>query len=56
LKEQNGRIRVQAQFPLRVSEFAIPQPTYLGVGVRDEIQIKVMMTAEPAPTQTTGRH
>jgi polyisoprenoid-binding protein YceI len=55
LKQQDGRIRVQAQFPLRVSEFAIPQPTYLGVGVQDEIQVKVTMTAEPAPTQTTGR-
>jgi polyisoprenoid-binding protein YceI len=55
LKEQNGRIRVQAEFPLSVSQFAIPQPTYLGVGVKDQIQVKVSMTAEPAPTQTTGR-
>jgi polyisoprenoid-binding protein YceI len=55
LKQQDGRIRVQARFPLRVSEFAIPQPSYLGVGVRDEIQVKVTMTAEPAPTQTSGR-
>jgi polyisoprenoid-binding protein YceI len=55
LKEQSGRIRVQAEFPLSVSQFAIPQPTYLGVGVKDQIQVKVMMTAEPAPTQTTGR-
>jgi polyisoprenoid-binding protein YceI len=54
LKEQNGRIRVQAEFPLSVSQFAIPQPTYLGVGVKDQIQVKVTMTAEPAPTQTTG--
>lgn len=55
LKEQNGRIRVQAEFPLSVSQFAIPQPTYLGVGVKDQIQVKVTMTAEPAPTQTAGR-
>jgi len=55
LKEENGRIRVQAEFPLSVSEFAIPQPTYLGVGVKDQIQVKVTMTAEPAPTQTAGR-
>jgi len=55
VKEQDGRIRVQAQFPLSVSQFAIPKPTYLGVGVKDEIQVKVTMTAEPAPTQTSGR-
>jgi polyisoprenoid-binding protein YceI len=55
VKEQSGRIRVQAEFPLSVSQFAIPQPTYLGVGVTAQIQVKVTMTAEPAPTQTSGR-
>jgi polyisoprenoid-binding protein YceI len=47
LKQSDGRIRVQAQFPIKVSAFQIPKPTYLGVGVRDEIQIKVVMTVEP---------
>ena len=55
LKDQNGHLRVQAQFPLSVSQFAIPKPTYLGVGVKDEIEVKVTMTAEPTPTQTSGR-
>ena len=55
MKEQDGRIRVQAQFPLRVSDFEIPKPSYLGVGVRDEIQIKVTMTVMPgAVTQTAS--
>jgi polyisoprenoid-binding protein YceI len=55
LKEQDGRIRVQAQFPLKVSEFEIPKPSYLGVGVRDEIEIKVSMTVVPgAVTQTAS--
>jgi polyisoprenoid-binding protein YceI len=49
LKQQDGRVRVQAQFPIRVSEFAIPKPSYLGVGVRDEIQVKVTMTVTPGP-------
>jgi polyisoprenoid-binding protein YceI len=52
LKQQDGRVRVQAQFPIRVSEFAIPEPTYLGVGVKDEVVVKVNMTAAPVPTQT----
>ena len=47
LQQRDGRIRVQAQFPIKVSAFQIPKPTYLGVGVRDEIQIKVVMTVEP---------
>jgi polyisoprenoid-binding protein YceI len=43
LKPQGSQIRVQAQFPIKVSEFAIAEPIYLGVGVRDEIQVKVTM-------------
>ena len=45
LQEKDGKIRVQAQFPVKVSEFEIPAPTYLGVGVRDEIQVKVSLLA-----------
>jgi polyisoprenoid-binding protein YceI len=45
LQQKDGNIRVQAQFPVKVSDFEIPAPTYLGVGVRDEIQIKVSMMA-----------
>ena len=48
LQQQNGRIKVQAQFALKVSDFEIAAPTYLGIGVRDEIQIKVALTATPA--------
>jgi len=52
LQQKDGKIRVQAQFPVKVSEFEIPAPTYLGVGVRDEIQIKVSMMAVPAAGAT----
>jgi len=50
LQQRDGRIRVQAQFPIRVSEFQIPKPSYLGVGVRDEIQVKVTLTVAPTPS------
>ena len=52
LQQKDGKIRVQAQFPVKVSEFEIPAPTYLGVGVRDEIQIKVSMMAVPSGATT----
>jgi len=59
LQEKDGKVRVQAQFPVKVSEFEIPAPTYLGVGVRDEIQIKVSLlavrTAGEATTGTSGQ-
>jgi polyisoprenoid-binding protein YceI len=57
LQQKDGKIRVQAQFPVKVSEFEIPAPTYLGVGVKDEIQIKVSLMAVPAgaqPVATSG--
>jgi polyisoprenoid-binding protein YceI len=50
IKQEDGRVRVQAQFPVRVSDFQIPKPTYLGVGVRDEITVKVSMTVSPTTT------
>lgn len=57
LQQKDGKIRVQAQFPVKVSEFEIPAPTYLGVGVKDEIQIKVSLMAVSAgaqPVATSG--
>ncbi len=44
IRQADGGARVEAQFPVRVSEFDIPKPSYLGVGVRDEVQVKVSMT------------
>jgi len=38
-----------------VSEFGIPEPTYLGVGVKDEVVVRVNMNASPAPAATSGR-
>ena len=52
LERRNGGYTVQAEFPVRVSEYKIPKPTYLGVGVQDEIRIKVALTVLSAATTT----
>ena len=44
-----GKARVEARFSLRLAEFEIPPPRYLGVGVKDEIQIVAVLNLE-----TTG--
>jgi polyisoprenoid-binding protein YceI len=49
LQRRDGSVRVQARFALRMSEFQIPIPAYLGVGVRDEMQVSVTLTAVPGP-------
>jgi hypothetical protein len=41
VQKKDGQVRVSAAFPLKVSDFQIPKPTYLGIGVRDEVQVKV---------------
>jgi polyisoprenoid-binding protein YceI len=48
LERRDGGYSVQAEFPVRVSEYNIAKPTYLGVGVQDEIRIKIALTAAPA--------
>ena len=48
LARRDGRVRVEAEFPLNLAEFAIPPPRYLGVGVRDEIRITVTFDAAVA--------
>jgi polyisoprenoid-binding protein YceI len=52
LQHQDGRIRVNAEFPIKVSDFAIPKPSYLGVGVTNDLQVKVSMTVEPMAVVT----
>lgn len=39
---------LEASFPVRISEFRIPDPTYLGVGVKDEVVVRVKLHAAPA--------
>ena len=53
-QQGDGGYRVQAEFPVRVTDFNIAKPTYLGVGVQEEVKIKIALTAVPAPVATTG--
>lgn len=45
LRRRNGRIEVEATFPVSLEAFDIPPPRYLGVGVRDEVEITVAFDA-----------
>jgi polyisoprenoid-binding protein YceI len=55
LQQKDGGVQVEAQFPVKVSEFQIPKPSYLGVGVRDEVQIKVNLSTAPVSTVASSR-
>ena len=54
LARGDGRVRVEAEFPLSLAEFAIPPPRYLGVGVRDEVRITVTFDAAVASSPPGG--
>lgn len=54
LVRRAGSVRVEAEFPLSLAAFDIPPPRYLGVGVRDEIGIRVRFDATIAPSSPGG--
>lgn len=41
LRRAGQVIRVRASFPVRIQEFAMAAPRYLGVGVKDEVTVQV---------------
>jgi len=55
IARQGGGYSVEAEFPVRVSEFNIPKPTYLGVGVQDQVRIKIALTASAIATTARVR-
>jgi polyisoprenoid-binding protein YceI len=53
VQQAGNGYKLTATFPVRVSEFQIPEPTYLGVGVQDEVTVNVTLTAAPAAAAAT---
>jgi polyisoprenoid-binding protein YceI len=47
IRSADPSLRVQASFPVKVSEFGIASPKYLGVGVRDQVTVSVNFSAIP---------
>jgi polyisoprenoid-binding protein YceI len=45
LSSRGSSVRVDASFPLHISDFAIAAPRYLGVGVKNDVTVRVVFTA-----------
>lgn len=41
LTRRSGGIRAEARFPVRLPDYDIPEPRYLGIGVRDDVEVRV---------------
>jgi polyisoprenoid-binding protein YceI len=46
MSERGSSVRVEASFPIRISDYAIPAPRYLGVGVKNEVVVHVVFVAD----------
>ncbi len=46
IRNAGNTVRVEARFPVRIPDHDIAPPRYLGVGVRDEIEVLVSLTLE----------
>jgi polyisoprenoid-binding protein YceI len=56
IRHSGSGLHVEATFPVRSSQFQIPTPSYLGVGVKDEVSVHVtLQIAWPAVTHLTSR-
>jgi len=49
IKRSDTSVKVTARVPVRLADFGIPAPRYLGVGVRDEVQVTVSLDAVSTP-------
>ena len=47
-------MRVEAAFPVTLADYGIAKPRYLGVGVKDEVEVKVSLVAVPAAAPAGG--
>ncbi len=54
LRRRNGRMQVEAEFSLSLEAFDIPPPRYLGVGVRDAVEITIRFDAAGGATSPDG--
>lgn len=54
IKPNREGYRVEASFPVRMSEFEIPDPKYLGVGVKDQVQVNVNFAVAPSPSSVAA--
>ncbi len=55
VRQAGAGVRVKASFPINLSEYNIPEPRYLGVGVKNTVQVEVSFVAAPDSGSTPSR-
>lgn len=55
IRREGPSVRVDATFPVTIADYAIAKPQYLGVGVKDQVQVKVSLVALPVGAEGASR-
>lgn len=55
IRRDGPTVRVDASFPLELTDFGIAKPQYLGVGVKNEVETKVKLVLSPELTAGRAR-
>jgi polyisoprenoid-binding protein YceI len=55
IKRSAGSMRIDATFPVTLSDFGIAKPQYLGVGVKTVVQVKVSLDVQLEAAQASSR-
>jgi polyisoprenoid-binding protein YceI len=53
LTPAGGQMKVDAGFPVQLPEFGITEPRYLGVGVRDQVQVRAKFVARTDASESS---
>jgi polyisoprenoid-binding protein YceI len=51
IRQAGAGLRVNATFPVKLSDYSISEPSYLGVGVKSPVQVQVAFAVTQAVTQ-----
>lgn len=55
ISKEGPVVRVKADFPVKLSEYGISKPQYLGIGVKSEVEAKVSLELSPASERGSSR-
>jgi len=54
IRDDHGKWRAEAEFPVRLARFRIQTPQYLGVGVTDEVRVRIQFDILRSASQLAG--
>ena len=50
VRQAGAGLRVKASFPVDLADYGIPKPRYLGIGVKDTVQVEVVFAVSAVST------